>query len=195
MRNRILMAVLLAVLLGGCTIVEPIASIDTPIPLPSVEPLPTADLSNGSTEEQNEPTATLDPISANAQVTTVPEVPTVTLEPLYANTFPQGSEFRDSDQSMSFQTVFPDTVAVESVTFQIFDGDTLLYEQTDQSAPYCAFDEQDGNCTTWRFADNNNQWPGGTPAQDGATYRLVATSLAADGRTQIDTLTFVLLLS
>jgi hypothetical protein len=136
------------------------------------------------------PTITLEPIAPN-----LPATPTITLEPFIANTFPQSSEFNDSDNPLAFQTTFPDNTSIESVTLEIYEGDKQVHQQVEQNAPYCAFGDQNDNCNVWRFADHNNQWPSGEQAQDGATYRLVATSRTKDGRTQVDTLTFVLHLS
>lgn len=72
-----------------------------------------------------------------------------------------------------------DTVLSDALTFQVdvgnssnfnidrvdmyilkYDG-AVIYKKTEQNEPYCAFSDQNGQCNTYNFAQNNNQWPNG----------------------------------
>jgi|GEM_PF-2577900 len=62
-----------------------------------------------------------------------------------------------------------DGAGIAEVTFQIIDnfsGDTV-YDNTEESAPYCLFGGSEPLCSTLRFAQNNFQWPNGEPIYNG----------------------------
>ena len=72
-----------------------------------------------------------------------------------------------------------DTVLSDALTFQVdvgnssnfnidrvdmyilkYDG-SVIYKKTEQNEPYCAFSDQNGQCNTYNFAQNNHRWPNG----------------------------------
>ncbi len=62
-----------------------------------------------------------------------------------------------------------DGAGIAEVTFQIIDnfsGDTV-YDNTEESAPYCLFGGSELLCSTLVFAQNDFQWPNGEPIYNG----------------------------
>jgi hypothetical protein len=125
--------------------------------------------------------------------------PTPTLEPLVSNTFPSGTEFGDD---LFFQAnandpgVGPnDGDGIATVKFEIFgpNGD-LVHTQTERNSLFCAFGGGDNgqDCNHWVFSEHNNQWPNGTPLENGGTYRLVATFTSTRGQISTQELTFTI---
>jgi hypothetical protein len=75
-----------------------------------------------------------------------------------------------------------DGAGIDSIVFTITDsaGQTV-YSRTVKKPRYCAFGRGDPDCTSFVFADNNNQWPGtNLPVQNG-DFTLTATVNSADG--------------
>ena len=128
--------------------------------------------------------------------------PTPTLEPLVSNSFPSGDTFGDE---LQFQTIASDPsvgsdngAGIESVTFYIVDSQgNKLHERSEKTPLYCAFGGGDDgqNCNVWRFSEHNDQWPNGTPVENGASYKLQVIVKAKNGQQTQQELSFTIQLS
>jgi hypothetical protein len=128
--------------------------------------------------------------------------PTPTLQALDANSFPSGDTFGDE---LQFQTIASDPsvgsdngAGIESVTFYIVDSQgNKLHERIEKTPLYCAFGGGDDghNCNVWRFSEHNNQWPNGTPVENGGSYKLQVTVKAKNGQQTQQELSFTIQLS
>ncbi len=70
---------------------------------------------------------------------------------------------------------------IDKVKLEIIDaGGAVVYERTEVNKPYCAFQDTNGRCNAWVFAEHSNTWQNNTPIVSGA-YTLRATSFSKTG--------------
>lgn len=69
-----------------------------------------------------------------------------------------------------------DGAGINSVDMQITDPNGLVVQsRTEQNAAYCVFGGGEPDCSVWKFAEHNNQWPNGTPVCRGQGYQAIMT--------------------
>jgi hypothetical protein len=101
---------------------------------------------------------------------------------------------------LQFQTIASDPsvgsdngAGIATVQFRIVDSQgTLLQDNTERNPLYCAFGGGDDlqYCNIWRFSEQNNSWPNGTPVENGGYYQLQVTVLSQSGQQSYSELNF-----
>ncbi len=70
---------------------------------------------------------------------------------------------------------------IDKVKLEIIDASgAVVYERTENTKPYCAFQDTNNRCNAWVFAEHGNTWKNNAPIVSGA-YTLRATSFAKTG--------------